>query len=61
MRNGLSSVTIWNPLLKALNCFSIDLFKRKSEYKSTNSCEENRIFMLYDRRAKHKEDTHDFL
>jgi len=36
--SGDSSVTIWKPRLKALNCFSTDLFKRKSAYKSTNSC-----------------------
>jgi hypothetical protein len=47
--SGDSSVTIWKPRLKALNCFSTDLFKRKSAYKSTNSCnkKDNNKQLLY--------------
>jgi hypothetical protein len=37
MCSGDSSVTILKPFLNAENCLAIDLFSRKSAYRSTNS------------------------
>lgn len=40
---GLSAITIWKPRLKARNWRSVDLFSRKSAYKSTNSWKKHHI------------------
>lgn len=39
--SGDSLVTIWKPLLNALNCFSTLLFSMYSAYCATNSCTKN--------------------